>query len=69
MLPELQDVRQNQAKNVKEVADLLSPREFDVFCLTAHEVALGYKTVANYNLPQRVTFQMRYMKLDNKLSN
>ena len=58
LLPELQDVRQNQAENVKEVADLLSPREFDVFCLlakglTAHEVAaelcLGYKTVANYN--------------------
>ena len=38
--------------------DLLSPREFDVFCrlakgMTAHEVAadmhLGYKTIANYN--------------------
>jgi len=58
LLPELQDVRQNQAETVKDVADLLSPREFDVFCLlakglTAHEVAaelcLGYKTVANYN--------------------
>lgn len=42
----------------QEVVDVLSPREFDVFCLlakgmTAHEVAadlcLGYKTVANYS--------------------
>lgn len=40
------------------MVDLLSAREFDIFCLlakgkTAHDVAeqlcLGYKTVANYN--------------------
>jgi DNA-binding NarL/FixJ family response regulator len=43
---------------LKEVVDVLSPREFDVFCLlakgmTAREAAadlcLGYKTVANYS--------------------
>jgi two-component system, NarL family, invasion response regulator UvrY len=42
----------------REVVDLLSPREFDVFCLlakgmNAHEASeqlcLGYKTVANYS--------------------
>lgn len=58
LLPELQDVRQNENENVRAVTDVLSPREFDVFCLlakglTAHEIAadlcLGYKTVANYN--------------------
>jgi len=49
---------QDEAEQYREVVDLLSPREFDVFCLvakglTAHEAAeqlcLGYKTVANYN--------------------
>ncbi len=58
LLPERIGVSQNHSKNVKKVTDLLSPREFDIFCLlakgaTAHEVAaelcLGYKTVANYN--------------------
>ncbi len=49
---------QNEAEQLREKIDLLSPREFDVFCLlargkTAHEASeelhLGYKTVANYN--------------------
>ncbi len=58
LLPEQQDIRQNEIETIRSVADQLSPREFDVFCLlakglTAHEVSaelcLGYKTVANYN--------------------
>lgn len=58
LVPEVQDVRQTEPETLKAVMDVLSPREFDVFCLlakglTAHEVAadlcLGYKTVANYN--------------------
>ncbi len=49
---------QNDEEKLRAVIDVLSPREFDVFCLlakgkTAHEVAadlcLGYKTVANYS--------------------
>jgi len=48
----------DEAEKYREKIDLLSPREFDVFCLlakgmTAHEASeqlcLGYKTVANYN--------------------
>ena len=51
-------IAQDETEQYREVVDLLSPREFDVFCLvakgmTAHEAAeqlcLGYKTVANYN--------------------
>lgn len=58
LLPEVDDVRFVDIEHYREVVDLLSPREFDVFChlargKTAHEVAaelhLGYKTVANYN--------------------
>ena len=58
LLPEVQDVRHTDVEQLREVVDVLSPREFDVFCLlakglTAHEAAadlcLGYKTVANYN--------------------
>lgn len=58
LLPEVQDVRHNDEEQLHAVVDVLSPREFDVFCLlakglTAHDVAaelcLGYKTVANYN--------------------
>jgi DNA-binding NarL/FixJ family response regulator len=58
LLPEVQDVRHHDEDQLHAVADVLSPREFDVFCLlakglSAHEVAtklcLGYKTVANYN--------------------
>jgi DNA-binding NarL/FixJ family response regulator len=58
LLPEVDDVRHMDIDHYREVVDLLSPREFDVFCrlakgMTAHEVAaelhLGYKTVANYN--------------------
>lgn len=58
LLPEIDDVRHLDIDHYREVVDLLSPREFDVFCrlakgMTAHEVAadlhLGYKTVANYN--------------------
>lgn len=52
------DIGTNKTNDLKEIIDLLSPREFDVFCLlakglTAHEIAadlcLGYKTVSNYN--------------------
>jgi len=58
LLPEVCDVRHRGIECYREVVDLLSPREFDVFCrlargMTAHEAAndlcLGYKTVANYN--------------------
>ena len=58
LLPEPDDVRQVNIDHSRQVLDLLSPREFDVFCrlakgMTAHEVAadmhLGYKTIANYN--------------------
>ncbi len=58
LLPEVDDVRHMDIEHYREVVDLLSPREFDVFCrlakgMTAHAVAedlhLGYKTVANYN--------------------
>ncbi|KGM06995.1 Two-component response regulator [Methylophaga thiooxydans] len=58
LLPEKDDVRYVDIDHYREVVDLLSPREFDVFCrlargMTAHAVAtdlhLGYKTVANYN--------------------
>lgn len=55
---ELNGEAQNEAEQYREKIDLLSAREFDVFCLLAkgmdaHEAAeqlcLGYKTVANYN--------------------
>ena len=58
LLPKPDDVRQVNIDHSRQVLDLLSPREFDVFCrlakgMTAHEVAadmhLGYKTIANYN--------------------
>ena len=58
LMPEIDDVRHNDIEHYRQVLDLLSPREFDVFCrlakgMTAHEVAadmhLGYKTIANYN--------------------
>lgn len=59
LLPESQDVRQDeQLPHYKEVIDLLSPREFEVFCrlakgMTVHDISenlhLGYKTVANYS--------------------
>lgn len=59
LLPDLSDFeRSDSALQYGQVMDLLSPREFDVFCrlakgLNAHEVAddlhLGYKTVANYS--------------------
>ncbi|WP_438971925.1 response regulator [Methylophaga sp.] len=58
LLPEVDDVRYVDIAFYREMLDLLSPREFDVFCrlakgMTAHEVAadlhLGYKTVANYS--------------------
>jgi two-component system, NarL family, invasion response regulator UvrY len=51
-------VTKNEVDLYREVVDLLSPREFDVFCLlakgmNAHEASeqlcLGYKTVANYS--------------------
>lgn len=58
LMPEVSDVRRSDIEGYREVVDLLSPREFDVFCrlasgMTTHEAAsdlcLGYKTVANYN--------------------
>ncbi len=58
LLPESQDIRQSPTEQLKDRVNLLSPREFDIFCLlarglTSHEVAehlcLSYKTVANYN--------------------
>jgi DNA-binding NarL/FixJ family response regulator len=58
LVPSQNKVSPDEAKLYQQVIDLLSPREFDVFCLlakglTAHEVSeqlcLGYKTVANYN--------------------
>ena len=56
--PKDETVLTNTAEQYRETVDLLSPREFDIFCLlangkTAHDIAehlcLGYKTVANYN--------------------
>ena len=58
LLPSSHDIRRSDFDTSNELTDVLSPREFDVFCrlargMTAHEVAadlhLGYKTVANYN--------------------
>jgi DNA-binding NarL/FixJ family response regulator len=58
LMPEADDVRYMDIERYRQVVDLLSPREFDVFCrlargMTTHEAAddlcLGYKTVANYN--------------------
>ncbi|MFW5427480.1 MAG: response regulator [Methylophagaceae bacterium] len=57
LLPE-QKFNTNDEESLRQVVDVLSPREFDVFCLlakgmTAREAAadlcLGYKTVANYS--------------------
>jgi DNA-binding NarL/FixJ family response regulator len=56
--PEQDQMDLTNYQQYSEAIELLSPREFDVFCLlatgkTAHDVAeelhLGYKTVANYN--------------------
>lgn len=56
LLPK-QDFNNNE-ESLRQIIDVLSPREFDVFCLlakgmTAREAAsdlcLGYKTVANYS--------------------
>ena len=58
LLPKQKNIRHNDEGKLREVLDVLSPREFDVFCLlakgmTAREAAtdlcLGYKTVANYS--------------------
>lgn len=58
LLPGSHDLKRTSIDASSEITDVLSPREFDVFCrlasgMTAHEVAadlhLGYKTVANYN--------------------
>lgn len=58
LLPDVNDVRQSEPEYVKQNVSILSPREFDVFCLlakgkTAHEVSadlcLSYKTVSNYS--------------------
>jgi DNA-binding NarL/FixJ family response regulator len=57
LLPERYDVRKADNEH-KDITELLTPREFDVFCrlakgLNAHaisdEMHLGYKTVANYS--------------------
>jgi DNA-binding NarL/FixJ family response regulator len=58
LLPKQQNSLYNDEEKLRDVVDVLSPREFDVFCLlakgmTAREAAadlcLGYKTVANYS--------------------
>ena len=58
LLPEQQNTSHSDKGKLRDIVDVLSPREFDVFCLlakgmTAHEAAadmcLGYKTVANYS--------------------
>ncbi|MCC5797421.1 MAG: response regulator transcription factor [Methylophaga sp.] len=58
LLPGSHDLKRSNFDASNEITDVLSPREFDVFCrlasgMNAHEVAadlhLGYKTVANYN--------------------
>jgi DNA-binding NarL/FixJ family response regulator len=58
LLAEQQNAFHHDEEKLRKVVDVLSPREFDVFCLlakgmTGHEVAsdlcLGYKTVANYS--------------------
>ncbi|MBL1320115.1 MAG: response regulator transcription factor [Methylophaga sp.] len=58
LLSEQQNNAHNDEEKLREVVDVLSPREFDVFCLlangmTAHgaatDLCLGYKTVANYS--------------------
>ena len=58
LLPEQQNTNHRDKEKLRDIVDVLSPREFDVFCLlakgmTAHEAAadmcLGYKTVANYS--------------------
>lgn len=58
LLPEIDDVRKNNFAHYKDMIDLLSPREFEVFVrlakgMTVHDISenlhLGYKTVANYS--------------------
>jgi DNA-binding NarL/FixJ family response regulator len=58
LLPEIDDVRAQNYSQYKSISDLLSPREFEVFCrlargMTSHDISedmhLGYKTVANYS--------------------
>ncbi|PHS29703.1 MAG: DNA-binding response regulator [Methylophaga sp.] len=48
----------NNKESLRQIIDVLSPREFDVFCLlakgmtvreAASDLCLGYKTVANYS--------------------
>jgi DNA-binding NarL/FixJ family response regulator len=57
LLPEIDDVR-HADNNYRDLTDVLSPREFEVFLrlargMTAHaiseEMHLGYKTIANYS--------------------
>ncbi|PHS25899.1 MAG: DNA-binding response regulator [Methylophaga sp.] len=58
LLPEQYNTIHNDEDKLREVIDVLSPREFDVFCLLAKgmtvreaaaDLCLGYKTVANYS--------------------
>lgn len=58
LLTSSHDLNRSHFDASNEITDVLSPREFDIFCrlargMNAHEVAadlhLGYKTVANYN--------------------
>lgn len=58
LLPEKHNYDHSDTGSLKEIVDMLSPREFDVFCLLAKgmtvreaavDLCLGYKTVANYS--------------------
>jgi DNA-binding NarL/FixJ family response regulator len=58
LMPDVEDVRHQNVSDYKDVIDLLSPREFEVFCrlakgMTARDISeelhLGYKTVSNYS--------------------
>ncbi|MBE0439675.1 MAG: response regulator transcription factor [Gammaproteobacteria bacterium] len=58
LLPDLNDTKYDTTSHYKDMIDLLTPREFEVFQrlakgMTVHDVSenlhLGYKTVANYS--------------------
>lgn len=58
LLPDFNDVRHDTSSQYKDMIDLLTPREFEVFHrlakgMTVHDISenlhLGYKTVANYS--------------------
>ncbi|MDF1587976.1 MAG: response regulator transcription factor [Gammaproteobacteria bacterium] len=58
LLPDFSDIRYDTTSQYKDMIDLLTPREFEVFQrlakgMTVHDISenlhLGYKTVANYS--------------------